>query len=483
MKNNEVPFVRGFLNVMAAAAAFVFAGAAPAATVTRVVLNDGGSIALYNPAVAVDTAGNLHIAAVGTDSAVLDKDLNELYYIRVSPSGTILTPLTQVNDADTSAEGRPRIVATSGNKAVIVWRSYSSEAVRAALINPALAPASVVEIGETAVGTVTSNVGHMAAAIDSSDRVHVIVNHGGTNMTHMRFAAADLDSTDVTNGVAEHDIGRGVYQTYRELGLAADPSGNLHIAYQDSSDSAPAYMMLDNDGAVLIDETLLFERDGANPEGSHSSIAADASGVYIVYADRRENIYYQISDGSYQGGTTFFSRIDPSLAAQDGSAGDIDVLRVGSEVRLGGFWYSKSFLGSDGRIHVLAGVGQKGNGDLAYASVSRSGDSPKSTLITASNGGLQFYRHFPVGAGSAAVWAETVYSPTLTGLTMQLVMASVSALEAAASPVVVVRKEDDSFLGCAMRRGGHRAPVDPLLPLLAALSAIYLLRRRVRAIH
>ena len=422
MKNS---LVRASLLALAA----LWGGLAQAAVeVSRDILDDGNTVQLFNPAVAVDSQGNYHIAAQGNTPGSTDNNsTTEIYYLRVSPAGAVLTPRVRVNTADASGEGRARIVTTSNNKAVVVWRGTSTEATRAALINPALAPASVVEIGETTVGVSTSSHGHMAVAIDSADKVHVVVARAnGTDMTHVRFTAATL-----VPDVVEHAIKAGMRTYYRqpEIGLAIDGDDALHLLFNSNNfDKGVAYVMLNNSGGVLIDETALFDRAGVYAPSAHASIMVGGNGdVHAVWGDKRDTLEHDsVCNRCELGGSTFYMRLRPSDDDQSGDAAVLANIRVGDEVRVGNVWYPKAFMDSGGGVHVIAGGALHGNGDFSHFSVSGGGASERRIQAQLSTPSLS--KPYAVGAGKRVVWAESVYSPTLTGATNQLVMASASSL-------------------------------------------------------
>lgn len=416
-----------FLSHLVLGASALWATAAMGA-VNPIVIDNGATLAWENADVAADSAGNLHIAVLGVDATTMADADHEVYYFRVSPSGSVLDGPIQVSTTDTNREGRPRIVVTSNRKAVIVWRSYSSEAIRAALINPGAAAGSEVEIAETTVGTTTSSVYEPFAAIDRDDQVHAFFSTWGT-IRHIRFAAADLDETDVTTGVVEHDTGISA-RGYPGGEAVADANGDLHLVFSNSaaSDQA-AYAMLDNDGAVLIGSTNLY--DGTEPsgpnDGRHFSIWANSGGtIGIVYGDNRFTELY-----AGEGGESFYVRLDPSLDDQNGNAATMSAIRVGTEVKVSGDFYNKAFRGSDGLIHILSGTNPRGYGQLAYRAFNASGTMKEHNIVsnTFNAAATTDYRTYVKGARGSVFWTQSVYSPTLVGYTTQLVMAKVSSLK------------------------------------------------------
>ncbi len=422
MKNNIS--VSCFLrNIFPGLAILLLAGTAQAATITRIVLDSGGTIALYNASVAVGPDGNYHIVAQGADAVdQTNKATREIYYLRVNPSGTILTPRTKVNTPDATIDGRPKIAVTAGNKAVITYAGQG-KALRAVLINPALAPASIIEVAQASIGATTSS-GHHNLAIDGNGKAHVI-RATGSGLFHIRFNTATL-----VPDVAEHAITTGSYRQ-GDPGFAIDSNNRLHVVYQacDVNAQCPAaYAMFDDTGTVRIAPTALFERTGVFAHAAHISLMVESpTAVHVVYGDKRNTSTFGNWSDYKTGGTAFYVKLNPSLDDQNGNAASLAAIRVGTDKTVGNHWYGSAFL-SGGTIHFVSGTDQSGTGDLLHRTINPgSGLVSGAAIATAQIGGYALKRQVR-GVGSAVVWAEDVYSPTLTGVTTQLVMAKTANL-------------------------------------------------------
>jgi hypothetical protein len=446
MKNN---LLRALLSI----ALLATAGAVSAAEVSIDVLDDGGTIALSNPSIAQGPNGNFHIVAQGRDAAdISDGSTDELYYLLVSSGGNVRIAATPINTPDTSREGRPRIVATSDNRAVVVW-GRSGEPVRYALVDPsgddqdgdAALPGDILDVTETAVGVTSSN-GHLAAAIDSTNVVHVVTTWS-SNLRYLSFNG--LTGAVVT---AEVQLDSSVSNRPNPA-IAVDSNDDVHIAYCSNTvgpdgNCPAAYIMLNGaTGAVLIDSTQLYTLNES--KASHFSIAVDSRDrVHVVFGDKRNNI----DAGSYcnecfQGGTAIYMRLDPSADDQDGSAATVSAIQLGDDIELGNVWYGRAFL-HNGSMRLIGANGK--GGALTYI-----GSAGALRTVNTNIGGIGWSRHYVDSAGGKVVWSEAVYSPTLAGGTWQLVMSSIG-----------------SFAG----GGGGGAPGLPLL-LAFGLAALARLRR------
>lgn len=443
------------------------AGMASAATVNRIVLNDGTDLAFRNPQAAVDASGNVHIVSQAAPSDFSLGD--DIYYYRVNSAGTVVTPEFAVTTGGTGT-GRSRVIALSSGKAVVAWKD--GNAIMAALIDPA--GTGSIEEGPIAVTSNCTSAGHFSMDVGSDDKVHFLVACDGpsTMMYHARLAA-DLTSVEV----ADHAV-LTVHWRGKESAVAVDSSGNLHtLSIQGGAgDYGMVYAQFDADGNTLIDATPLHMTNGTADYGHFPKVFAKSDGTaLLVWGDKR----FTFDAGSAfnedgQGGTMFQTVVDPANhSGAVGDPGDIAELRVGSELQIGNAWYTHSFLGADGEVRVVAGAGTKGAGDIVYYKVS--GSSVSTAVVTANNEAYQYYKKWMGGAGSLVVWAEGIFVPTLSGVSTRLVAARTSEFDGATSATVIIN-EDDGWFGCSLSTG--KAPVDPLLPLLAALAGLYLLRRR-----
>ncbi|HUR41167.1 MAG TPA: JDVT-CTERM domain-containing protein [Verrucomicrobiae bacterium] len=457
-------------------AALAWSAAGQAATVSRYVIDDGSTFAYRNPQVAMDASGNLHVVAQGrTNDFVAAGD--DIFYFRLSPSGAVSTPKLGITTSGTVHDnGRAHVVTTSTGLAVVAWREHSPKVVKAVLVDPAAnAGAGGITAGPVTIMDASVNSpSHFDVAITGTD-VHFVMT-GSNNLWHARFSATDLSSE-----VAAHTV-TGISAYWQDVKLAADSNGDLHVAGRTSSVTDPWYAKLDTAGVVQIGQTVLHEdptSPGQGTVGNHLGVAVNGSNVMVLFGDKR-NTYDFNCQGCYggQGGGAYLVTLNPAAHTGGvGAIGDINELRVGSEILIANNWYVQGFRGTDGDYRIMSGSGSQGSGDISYHKVS--GSTVSSAHVSANNDAYQYYRKYIVGAGNMIAWAEGVYVPTITGVSTQLVAASTAAFDAAASSgTVVVVNEDDGWFGCTLGKGG---PLDPTLPLLASLAALYLARRRFHA--
>jgi hypothetical protein len=403
------------------------AGSAHAATFSRDILNTGGTVSLFAPDATVTPDGKIHVVAQGTLVASnQNASAREIYYMLYNSNGTELIGPTIINTPGPSRKGRPQIAALSDNRVVVTVTGGNGQSlpVYYMVVDPTgdaqdggpATPANILDTTQTNVG-VSTGTGHHAMAVDSAGIAHVIKGDNNGNM-HIAFNPA-------TGAIVtpEHTIAGNMVR--RDPGFAIDSQDNLHVVFQQDVGDGPAvYMMLDNAGAVLIDQTVLYDGGAAiGPHASHFSLMVDGSdNVHIVYGDKRNTIDAGNWDNS-SAGTMFYVRLDPSADDQSGDAADLANIQIGDQVSLGNFWYGRAFR-HGGKIHMFAG-GHHGRGNIFYRSADgNSAGTPK--IYTASLGGQSWSKHYPTQAGSKLIFAEEIFSPTLVGGTTQLVMTSFS---------------------------------------------------------
>jgi hypothetical protein len=433
----EFQLNKNLLRAALALQLLLVAGIASAATVDRIVLNDGTALAFRNPQATVDSSGNVHIVAQGQPNDFSSGD--DVYYFRRSSSGSAMTAQFAVTTGGIGA-GRPQVVATSNGRAVVAWKENSD--IVAVLIDPANGGSIVDGPDIVADNPGGGTAGHFSMAIAEDDDVHIIVyNDSGTY--HARIAAANLAIE-----VPAHLIGTSYWRGVQSA-VAVDSAGNVHVVFVPSS-QAPSYTMLNAAGDTQIDDTLL-NPDGV--EGNYFAIAADDTDeVRIAYGDRRFTFSPTEDQGS-EGGSMFQVAIDPTAHTGGvGAAGDIDELRLGDDLLIGNFWYGRAFVGSDGEFRAVAGSGGRGSGNLNFYRVS--GNSVATGNVVANNQALQYYRKHGAGAGNLVIWSEGIYVPTLSGVSTQLVAARTSAFDSATK-----------------RKGNSGSPA-PLLLLVLAMAAL-----------
>lgn len=431
-----------------------FGGVVNAKTVTRYVLDDGMTNTYRNPSAAVDKSGNVHVVAQGQLNDFSGPG-DDIYYFRVSKSGAVKTPMLGITTGGTVHDnGRAHVVTLESGMAVVAWREHSPKVVKAVVVDPAAnsGAGGIVAGPVTVMDASVNSPAHFDVAVDGA-HVHFIIS-ASNNVWHARLAAADLSEE-----VAAHATGLDSY--WQDIKVAADSSGNLHVVGRRSSTQDPFYAELDTDGAPLIGPTFLHENPlspGEGTNGNHLGVAVKSGKVLVMFGDKRDNYDFECQSCQYagQGGSAFLTTIDPSAHSQGvGADGDIEELRVGSELRVGNIWYAQGFLGTDGAYHIMSGSSTRGSGDINYFKVK--GTSISSAQVTANNASYSYYRKYISGAGNMVVWAEGVYAPTISGVTSRLVAAKTS-----------------SFIGSS-GGGGSPAPM-----LLAVLGLVGLARARMR---
>lgn len=419
-------FSRG-IHCLLAVTSLLVAGVAHAATVSRDILDDGSTVALYNPSAAVDSDGNIHIVASGMDAAAPSTGSEDVYYMLVRPSGAVLIEASPLTTDGPDNHGRPRVAINGADQAVVTFAG-GSRAVTRILVDPSLdttldggplAPAAIV-VAPTVVGTDT-NRGHHDMAVDSAGIAHVVMNRS----SNIFYIAFDPVTGAVFN--VETDIGNSASNRTTPA-VAIDSEDNVHIvasACDAGADCPPAYKMLDNEGATVIDWLQLYDASALGPHGSHHSIAVDGNDrLHIVYGDKRNTIDNSdwCNGGCGLGGTVIYTELDPSL---DLTATAIADIRVGEEVEITNQWYPRAF--RDGsRMRVYAS--SKAGGNIVHSSIGLGGSSASTPrLIEANLQHVGWSQPYVASTGNRVIWSEGVFVPTPAGATHQLVMASSSA--------------------------------------------------------
>jgi len=432
-----------WLSVVGTSLALLVTAPASAAELKTTVLNDGAAIAFgYNESVR-EGNGYIHIAVLGTPSSdPQNESLRDVYYMLINGSGDVLIDATKVS-ATTGRWGRPHIALTSERKAVITWNGNSDGRIHYAYVNPRLDPrnggpadpAVILEVEDTVIGTDTNN-GHNSLVVDGNDVAHVFKSTKGSGLFYLSFlpndgaGAPDIVTPEV-NVAPTTCCGQDPV-------VALDSNGNLHVLFRwdDPVDGLGpvAYLMLDGtDGSVMIDATPLYDATATLQHASHYSIAVDDDGqVHAVYGDKRFTIDADSWCNTCQiGGHMFYARLDPSAAAQDGSASDMATLRVGDETQIWGYWYSKAFMNSSGSLDVF---GTTGGDDSDSRTMTYVRVTPNATGATVGNPrvfsanvlGPGWSKHFVSKAGNAVIWSAGHFSVPFSQPLYPLVMAPLS---------------------------------------------------------
>jgi hypothetical protein len=409
------------------AAGFLLSGVAQAADVSRTVLDDGTVVALFNPSAATDSDGRIHIVANGMDPASPGSGSEDIYYMLVSAGGNVLIEPTALTTDGPTSHGRPQVAINSTDQAVVIFGGggYAmtyflvDASLDTTLDGGPLDPAAVVE-GPTAVGAQTSQ-GHYAFALDSADIAHVVA-HRSSTLYYLAF-----DPSDGSNFNAETGIG-SIGSRRPDPAIAIDSAGNVHIvdgSCAAGGDCPPAYKMLDNQGALVIDWTQLYDASTLGPHGAHFSAFTDGDDrVHIVYGDKRNTIDNAswCNSGCSLGGTMIYTVLDPNLDLTPTTIADI---RVGNEVELGNIWYGKAFRHGD-KVRVYSS--SKSGGNMVHTSIGLRGSNPSTPRLI--EGNLQhvgWSRAYVASTGSKVIWSEGMFVPTPAGATHRLVMASASS--------------------------------------------------------
>ncbi|HZP10978.1 MAG TPA: hypothetical protein VFB36_01010 [Nevskiaceae bacterium] len=424
---------------------------APVAIANKAILDTGATVALSAPAIAVDPSHNVHITALGSAPGSLDTcksggHLCNVYYLLVSQAGKVLIKPSQINSSSPGKHGHPQIALTSTGKAVITWGAGRSgccdgpsEFLRYALVDPskqgtlngsALKPAALA-VPETEVGNAEGS--KHALVLDSKNIAYVVRSAVGRRGTDpLRFLKFDPATGNVLH--AESDIASTGALGANSPSIALDSKGNLHVVYgaADLGDDSPAgYTMLDSDGNVLIGTTQLDDAvPGIHPhvQKQHLALIIGANDIVnIVYGDKRNTPdagHYNDNRVGATGGTTIYTRLDPSKAIHNGNPSNMATLRVGSDIEIPGFWYGRAFMAGDKFIHVIGGVGKTGS--LAHVAF----DPKNGTIILqpvihtgATLNGVDYGPKFVAGAQNEVVWSESVPN----GTTLRLVMAPINS--------------------------------------------------------
>jgi len=294
-----------------------------------------------HPQIAVDSDGNAHIVWIDERC----EGYQHLFYKMVSFSGDTL-----IDDTDLTPEVdwihfvRKPMVAVDPEGCVHIvfhgWDESGNSETYYTKIDPSLvledpefnigASASdedITVIPETMISTVDGTISVAPdVAVDRFGYVHVVWRDGycdSDNELHYLKMDGDgvilVPDTTVTDGLcAPWYCG--------EYRVAVDSDGNAHIVYEDyagtSADEIFYTMVNGTDGSTLIDDTMITPDDGCR--SLKPEIAVDSEDkVHVVWQDKR--------DGSLE---IFYTKLDPSLDDQDGSAALDAVISVVDDTRL-----------------------------------------------------------------------------------------------------------------------------------------------------
>lgn len=394
------------------------------ANASRFIVDDGTSGVIYfNPDVAVDSEGRLHMSMQGwTDGDVTNDNSREIFYALLSADAEMLIAPTIVNTPDALNDGRAAIDVTSDGRAVIVW-TRGGEPVHMVVVDPsadnqdgdAANPVDILELTETNIGADTGN-GHLSMAVDGDD--NVVVMHDKNSFSLI------IVGTDGTPVVAETAI--DTVDTRSGVSFDFDSAGNIHAIYRSSAGNGSAmYTMLNGTtGAVMIDGTDIYDASAGDPRAHFYSVHLDADDiVHIVYADKR-NAADDTLD--YVQGSLYYTQLDPSLDDQDGNSATVDGttatltdIKILDDVFLTNGWYSSSFVDDNGLfISMPTASGKSGHSVMAN---DLEGNIVADRRVSTSHRSTPGWLHKQAFIdGGWATWSDSV--STDTGATFRIVL-------------------------------------------------------------
>ncbi|MDH5710284.1 MAG: thrombospondin type 3 repeat-containing protein [Gammaproteobacteria bacterium] len=283
------------------------------------------------PDTVVDGNGNVHM--------VWFDDYTTIMYTMLDANGNILIDATDISGP--SGGGQPSIAVTSDNHIYVVYNddnNWGTVEVGFIHLNPgavphngaAANPALLVADGPALVSTDDfEQSSHPRLVVDRNDKAHVVWQDdlaGAISQETVRYAKVDRNGSIL---VADREV-IPCQDQYRcaEPDIALDKGGNVHIvAATDPSNhynrSEIYYVMIDADtGNTLIDKTKLTDALSRGMRARYATISKAANDqLNIVWMEALVN-----NNGSTA--TLSMMRIDPSLAAQDGTASDVATLKV-----------------------------------------------------------------------------------------------------------------------------------------------------------
>lgn len=421
-------------------AALLASGNAFAADLVTDVLNDGTTVGFGRPDSAVGADGNIHIVATGSlnPNPGSQDTVRDIYYMLVEPDGTVLIDATKITLTSAQYSG-PQVVVTANGKASVTYKRPGA-GLMTVLVDPSLDdrngdaanPATVVTLAETTVSPTTGGGHHTTVRDPDGVTVHV-VRATDSGILYSSYTAAT--GAVVTAETTVADSGRrGIAPA-----VGIDSDGNLHVLYQtndsDGLDFDPAaYSMIDgNDGTVLIDKALLLDDSGIPQHSAHLSLVVDSNDkVHLIHGDVR----FTIDRNSFcntcgTGGDMFYNRINPARHPQNGGRGSIAQMREGSEVHLGGFWYSQAFRSSNGtfNLYSTAGGDDSNYGNMIYESFTPTSDGAsvgRPRMATTSVQSTHWSKHYVTSVADRVIWVAGGYNIPLAQPSFPLVMAQVS---------------------------------------------------------
>ncbi len=359
------------------------------------------------PWIAADGAGNLHLAWRQYAAA---RSRYEIFYGMRSGSGKVLIPAMPVSDSTTSSVYTPVAAVDGLGRVHIVW--YDGRTGSYQIFHTLLDPAHCARDGTPAtdaalrlvddqlISTGTEACLDVRAAVDGLDRLHIVWER---NYRDIRYARLDADGAI---DVADVLLGPG-----NDPAVAADAHGNAHVLYigrQVTTVNKVLYQMLDAGAAsVRIAATALTGEENRGPVHLSAGMSP-GNQVTLVFG-------YSAWGPTRSDWEVFMRRIDPALAAGDGTAADGAAMTVLPDLMLSpddhvASIYPFAHVGAGGRIALsyFEQCGTSGGWQLLSRVVSSAGDLLAEAPVTAGCT-AETYRFAPIvrsGVTSYVVWTD-----------------------------------------------------------------------------
>ena len=250
----------------------------------------------------------------------------EIWYTMLDNNGNTLIDDTLISLDDDANSVHPAIAVDSNDMVHIVWQDYDGEYIEYTKLDPSLDDQDGDAADEPTITVVDDTdlyynsdgyQQHPRIAVDSDDDIHIVwEDYDEYNIYYMK-----VDNNG--NVLVAETVIRSVSSLwYSRPDVAVDSNDNAHITWNDYeyTDSYEVYyMMLDgSDGSTLIDATLITPDD--DEKSKRQTIVVDAQDmVHIIWADYRSPTGYN---------EIFHTKLDPSRDDQDGDDADEGVITV-----------------------------------------------------------------------------------------------------------------------------------------------------------
>ncbi len=276
------------------------------------------------PDVAIDSMGNAHVVyfdECGTTE-------REIFYSMLDPNGNILIDSTRLTPDDDYRDRHPAVVVDGDDEVLVIYPDRATEEVHLTKLDPSLDdqdgdaadPAAIMVVDNAELtADVDTYLSHTRVALDGDGNIHVVFEEDGD---HVYYVKADNNGNVLIPTIHI----RPCTSWYGRPDVAVDANDDVHIAWNDyeaTTTDEVYYMMLDGaTGAILIDATLVTDDDGY--KSKRQTIQVDDAGhVHLVWHDKigaDAELYY--------------TKLDPALDDQDGSAADPAAITLIEDVAL-----------------------------------------------------------------------------------------------------------------------------------------------------